>query len=151
MTSDVSEQYVDAESLLPFGDLLQNIRGTGEAVRAIYRDSIFYDRQHWWVTHTGEEGRGYLGVKFTETQRSVVTGDLEDAVSWLSITAPDDGKLVIHSTVDIEKTPIPYKREDRVSVECPECERWGQTHPWKLEDYLPDECPCGYGGEWDVY
>lgn len=145
--SDGTSQYVDAERLLPSGDLLSEIRGTDRAVRAVYVDSLFYDRQHWWVSHDGSK---FIGVKRTEGQASVVTGRFDDAISWLGFSKHDDGELVYSDTVPVEKTPIPYKKEDTLLVECPECDRFGTTHPWKADDYIPDECACGFGGEFNV-
>lgn len=142
--------FDDCQSLVPRAELLTRIRNTDQAVRARWTDSICYDRKHFWVVHTPDGRREFLGVKFTETQRAVVTGDLQDAQAWLTASSIDDGELAAMDTVPVEQTPIPYKREDTLHVECPECGRFGTTHPWKLDDYLPDECPCGYGGEWNV-
>lgn len=145
-----TEIFDDCQSLVPRAELLTRIRDSDRAIRARWTDSISYDRKHFWVVHTPDGHDEFLGVKFTETQRAVVTGDLQDAQAWLTATSIDDGDLKVMDTVPVEQTPVPYKREDTLRVECPECDRLGWTHPWRLESYVPDECPCGYGGEWHV-
>lgn len=155
-SADASPQYTEVESMLPFGELLLQA-SEGRAVRVTYADSMVYDRKHWWITtssdHPAESGQ-YVGLKFTETQRSVVRGDLEDAVGWLSRSEIDDGRLVDKRTVPLRQTPIPYKTAPTVVRRCPECGAWGQTHEWKFQrdrDELLNGCACcDYGGELDV-
>lgn len=152
MSGNGTVQYRNAEELLPYGELLEEIRGTDCAIRAIYLDSIFYDRQHWWVAHTPDGREEFIGVKRNESQVSVNSGTFEDALAWLSIIDPDDGTLVSKETVPIEQTPIPYHRDGSVMIECPECDNFATAHSWKVDQQLEqiDECACGYGGDFDV-
>lgn len=155
---DTTSQYVNAETLLPFGDLLASIRGTDRAVHVGYYSRDKYDdrgaRTHRWIAHMPDYERGseeFLSVRISTGVSGVTHVDLERASDQLKPPKFYEWDLVVKDVVDIERTPIPYKKESAVSVECPECERFGTTHPWKLEDYLPDECECGYRGEWDVW
>lgn len=141
--------------MLPFGELLRDIRGTDKAIHVgRYREETG-DRDNHWIAHMPDYERGsgeFLSVRIASSIGGVSHVDLETASTHLQDTSLDfqDYELVTRKVVDIERTPIPYKKEPTLSVECPECERFGTTHPWKLDDYVPDECPCGYGGEWDV-
>lgn len=151
------EQYVDAEELLPFGELLTSIRGTDKAVHVGYHSEDKYDdrdaRDHHWIAHMPNYERGgeeFLSVRISTGISSVNHVKLETAAAHLKPPKFYEWELAVKEVVDVEQTPIPYKKESTLLVECPECERFGTTHPWKLEDFLPDECACGFGGEWNV-
>lgn len=148
-----TDQYVSAESLLPFGALLESIRGTDKAVHVGYYSEDKPGRDHHWIAHIPDYEHGseeFLSVRISTGIGGVSHVDLETASTHLKPQDFYSWEMVAKDVVDVEKTPIPYKREDTVGVECPECDRWGQTHPWKLDDYVPDACPCGYEGEWNV-
>lgn len=156
--SRVESSYADAEALLPFGEMLRDIRGTDKAVHVGYYTEDKYDdrqaRTHRWITHAPEYERGdeeFLSVRISTGIAGVTHVKLERASAQLQPPKFYEWALAVKEIVDVERTPIPYKRESTLSVECPECERFGTTHPWKLDDYLPEECPCGYGGELDVW
>lgn len=148
-------QYADAESMVPFGELLMEVRGTEKAVHVGYYREEKGKRDHRWIAHLPdhEEGRGeFLSVRISTNVGQVTYVDFETASGHLQEPGLpfQDYDLVVRDVVDIDRTPIPYKKERTVSVECPECERFGTTHPWKLEDYVPDVCACGYRGEYNV-
>ena len=152
-----TQQYADAETMLPFGELLRDIRGTDKAVHVGYFSADKYDDRgatdHHWIAHmpNWEDRDGeYLSVRISTGIGGVTYVDFETASSHLEPPRFYEWELAVKDVVDIERTPIPYRKESQVLVECPECERFGVTHPWKFDDYVPDECPCGYGGEWDV-
>lgn len=146
-------QFEDAENLLPFGARLRSITGTEMAIHTGYYDPG-HGRDHRWAAHAPDYNGGeYIGVRISSGVGQTGPMDFEDAAEFLEGVSNEfyDYELVSERIVPIETTPIPYKRAGNVSVECPECDAWGQTHAWNLEDYLPDECPsCGYGGEMDV-
>ena len=141
--------------MLPFGELLKQA-SANTAVRVVSADSRTYDREHWWVAknHSPKYRGEFLGVKFTETQRSVVSGKFEDALRWLSKSDIDNGNVIDKRTVRVERTPIPYKTAPTVERTCPECGAFGQTHEWKFQqnhDEMVNDCACcDYGGELDV-
>ncbi len=153
-----TRRYDDAETMLPFGEQLRDIRGTDLAVVAVYRTDDPGDtppgpdrkREHYWVTHDGDR---YYGVRRSTNVGQAGHADFENACKFLE--EPDnpiyDYEHVVTRVVPVEQTPIPYKRAGERSVECPECGAWGRTHVWVLEDFIPDECPeCGFRGEFDV-
>lgn len=151
------QQYVDAETLLPFGEILRDLRGTDKAVHVGYYSDDKYDdrgaRDHHWIAHMPDLdiiNAEFVVVRISTSVGSVTDTKIEDAGRYLTAPRFGDWQLAVKDVVDIERTPIPYKIERTLRVECPECDRFGTTHPWKLENYLPDECPCGFGGEWNV-
>lgn len=151
--SETDDQYTNAERLLPMGDLLDDIRGTDRAVRAIYVDGFGYEAKHIWVMHTASEFGEFYATRLSGGSLSSSFTDLEGAIYYLTRSEYDtDGRLVLKDTVPAERTPLPYHHEPTVHVYCPDCDRFGQTHPWKLEDYLDavQPCECGFGGEKNV-
>lgn len=156
-SAESSQQYVDAEALLPFGELLNDIRGTEKVVRVGYftndENVEGQERMHHWIAHMPdyEVGDGeFLSVKIATGMTSVSHVTFKMACRHLEPPTFYEWELAVKDVVDINRTPIPYKKESTLHVECPECGRFGLTHPWKLDDYVPDECPCGYRGDWDV-
>lgn len=147
------QQYEDAEAMLPNGDLLTSIRGTDQAVHVGHLSARDGRRNHHWVAHMPDYEEGpeeFLIVRISTNVGSVTYLNLDDASQQLVPHEFYEYEEVVRTVVDIERTLILYKKERTVSVECPECERWGSTHPWKLDAYLPDVCECGYEGEWNV-
>lgn len=143
--------------MLPFGALLRSIRGTDNAVHIGYYSAEKYDgeggRDHHWIAHRPafEPGEGeFLSVRISTGVGGVSHVTFEIACSHLAEPEFYEWEMAVKETVPIERTPIPYKKESTLTIECPECDRFGTTHPWKLDEYLPDVCPCGYGGELDV-
>lgn len=78
---------------------------------------------------------------------------IQPALSWLERPRVYDFELVKRELVPIDRTPLPYKMEDTLTVECPECDRVAfSVHPWRLVDYLErwTPCECGFDGDLDV-
>lgn len=154
------EDYVDAEDLVPFGALLADIRGTDKAVHVGYHSADKYDdqgaREHHWIAHMpdyreGREGdEEYLSVRIATDRASVSYVDFETACRHLEVPEIYSWDLVTKEVVGVEQTPVPFEKEPTLLVECPVCDRFGTTHPWKFDDYVPETCPCGYEGEYDV-
>lgn len=150
MSADQNRHYVEAESLLPHGDVLSEL-ASDDVYLVIQTADVGYERQHWWI---GRESGEFVGVKRTPTQKAVVRGELDDAVSWL--TPPDfyDAEEVLSKVVDRDRTPLPYDLAPTVRRECPECGAFGQIHEWKWQrkqDSLRTGCSCcEYGGGLNV-
>lgn len=149
------EHYADAESLLPFGEQLRDIRGTDLAVMAAYRTTDptppgpEVKREHRWVAYTDGE---YYSVRLSTGMAQAGHTTFENACQFLEKPESPiyDYEYVTDRVVPVEQTPIPYKRAGDRIVECPECDAFAVVHSWKL-DTLADECSeCGYGGDFDV-
>lgn len=148
--------YADAEAMLSFGEQLRDIQGTDRVVVAAYRtdDPVppgpEVKREHYWVGHVDGQ---YYGVRRSNGVGKAGKLTFEDACAFLEMPDPPfwDYEHVLSRVVAVENTPIPYNIAGKRSVECPECDAFGRTHVWKLDGYVPDECPvCGFGGEFHV-
>lgn len=143
-----ARQYVNAEHLLPAGEVLSNLPD-GQALLVVDADTVAYDRRHWWIARDRPKST-FVGVKRTPTQSAVVSGNLDSAIEWLR-SELFEPRRVFKRLVPVESTPIPYKRARTVRRTCPECGAFGRTHEWKFDESLLDGCSCcDYGGELDV-
>lgn len=153
MTTPDINQYVSAEEMLPFGELLRDIQGTDKAVHVGYHSDDKPGRDHHWIAHMPEWERGseeFISVRISTHVAQVSHVDVESASEHLQPPRVYEWELSVKDVVEIKRTPIPYKKETTHTVECPNCERFGTTHPWKLDDYVPDVCECGYDGDFDI-
>jgi ribosomal protein S27E len=116
-----------------------------EAYLVISEDSIFYERQHIWLTFDPAEACPFIYCKRTGGQASLWSkNSLEEGELYPS--GVDDGEIVLTRFVDFERTPIPYHDAPLVEVRCPYCAETSLMVKEPLASMPRDCSKCGSTG-----